>query len=141
MKRLLVIGFTVTFISCAGNISLKQKIDQYDRTAFESLRLFQTMESGAFHANSPWPTAEQHKEIGDKLSKAYTLVIDVANAGLKLQTGVPIPNAILTETVLLAQLVGDVLKMTSTAPPNIAAQATKANADTSVLISAVTGGK
>jgi hypothetical protein len=141
MRRLgLILVFVLTSPACAGNISVKQKINQADRVAFESLRLFQTMESGAYHNNASWPSDTQHKEIGAKLSQAYTLVIDVANAGLKLQTGVPVSQALLTEMVLLGQLVGDVVTMAKAAPPPIAAQAVKANNDTHALIVAA-GGK
>jgi hypothetical protein len=129
----------LTLASCAGQISVKQKLDQADRVAFESLRLFQTMESGAYHAGAPWPTAAQHQQIGAKLSQAYTLVIDVANAGLHLQTGVPASQQLLTEVALLGQLVGEVVKLAQAAPPTIAVQATKANADTHALMSTVTG--
>jgi len=127
--------------ACAGNISVKQKIDQADRVAFESLRLFQTMESGAYHANAPWPTAAQHQQIGAKLSQAYTLVIDVATAGLQLQTGVPASQQLITEIALLGQLVGDLLELARAAPPPIVAQASQAQTDTRALIVTVTGGK
>jgi hypothetical protein len=142
MRHLIPIALVLLLApACAGNISVKQKIDQADRVAFESLRLFQTMESGAYHANAPWPTAAQHQQIGAKLSQAYTLVIDVANAGLHLQTGVPASQQLITEIALLGQLVGDLVTLAALAPSPIAAQATQAKNDTQALIAVSTGGK
>jgi hypothetical protein len=142
MRHLLPIALVLLLApACAGTVSVKQKIDQADRVAFESLRLFQTMESGAYHANAPWPTAAQHQQIGAKLSQAYTLVIDVANAGLHLQTGVPASQQLITEIALLGQLVGDLVTLSALAPSPIATQATKAKNDTQALIAVSTGGK
>ena len=138
MKRIL---FALVFVTACGPISLKQQIDRDDRVAFESLRLFQTMESGAYHAKAPWPTDAQHREIGGKLSQAYTLVIDVASAGLALKTGVQASDQIITETALLGKLVGEIVALTQTAPPNVSAQATKLRNDTTALVHTVTGGK
>jgi hypothetical protein len=141
MRRLSVVVVLLCATGCGAGVSVKQKIDQADRVAFESLRLFQTMETAAYHARAPWPSADQHQQIGAKLSQAYTLVIDVAQAGLTLQAGVPASQQLLTEVALLGQLVGDVLELTRAAPPPIVAQATQAQTATTALIATVTKGK
>lgn len=141
MKRLALLLVAALVFGNCGGISVKQQIDRDDRVAFESLRLFQLSETAAFRARAPWPTAAQHQQIGAKLSQAYDLVIDVANAGLALQPGVAASDQIVTETVLLLKLVGEIVTLAQAAPPNVVSQAIKAHADTQALTQTVTGGK
>lgn len=128
-------------LSACGPASVKQQIDRDDRVAFESLRTFQTLESGAYHAKLPWPTAAQHQAIGAKLSTAYTLVIDVANAGLVLKTGVPASAQLITEAATLAKLVSEIVDLAKLAPVNVSDAAAKAQTTTTALVTHVTGGK
>jgi hypothetical protein len=139
MKQFLV-AFVALFVISCGGLSVKQQIDRADRTAFASLRAFQTTESAAYHAKLPWPTDTQHQQIGAALSKAYDLVIDVAQAGLALKPGDPLPTQLQAEISQLTKLVGDVFALSKTAPPNIQDAATKAQKDTATLVTAV-GGK
>lgn len=140
MKRLVLV-VALIFVAACGPLSVKQEIDRDDRVAFESLRVFQIMETGLYHGNQPWPTAEQHQQIGAKLSQAYGLVISVANAGLTLKPGVPASDQVITEVALLGKLVGEIVGMAGSAPPNVRSQATKAKNDINELIRVTTGGK
>ncbi len=134
------IGLALSGLVGCGPISVKQQIDRSDRVAFEALHLFQTLESGAYHAHAPWPTVVQHQEIGAKLSQAYTLVVDVAHAGLALQTGAPIPAQLAAEVRQLTTLVADIVALAQTAPPAVKAQAVTAQQKMAALTQAVTGG-
>jgi hypothetical protein len=138
---LLFVGFIFTSTACTTGagapISAKQQIDRSDRVAFESLHLFQLTESSLYHAKAPWPSAEQHQQIGAKLSQAYVLVIDVANAGIALAPGAKITDQVLSNIATLVKLVNDIVDLVKTAPPNVQAQASKAEADTTALVTTV----
>lgn len=140
MKRLLTALLALALSACAGNISVKQQIDRDDRVAFTALREFQKLETAAFVARAPWPTAQQHKDIGAALSKAYTLVIDVANAGLALKPGEGVSANVKAEAAQLTALVADVLSLAAQAPPKAHQAAVDAQAKTSALATTV-GGK
>lgn len=137
-----IITLALFVTACAGNLSVKQQIDRQDRVAFASLRAFQVTESAAYHAGSPWPTPEQHQKIGAALSKAYDLVVDVAQAGIALKPGAPLSAQVQAESVQLTKLVADVISLTtSQAPPNAQSAAAQAQRDVSSLVATVIGGK
>ncbi|MES2341706.1 MAG: hypothetical protein V4597_08510 [Pseudomonadota bacterium] len=125
-------------------VPVKQQVDRADRTAFESLRTFQQIETGLFQAGLAWPTAAQHKAIASKLSSAYLLVVDVANAALSLKAGEPAPAQLQASLAQLGALVADVAALASQpagAPPNATAAAEKAKSDAAKLSAAVQGVK
>lgn len=131
-----------TTAGCAP-VSVKQQIDRADRTAFESLRTFQRVETAAFKAGLPWPTAQQHRDINSKLSRAYLVVVDVANAALALKPGEPAPAQIAESLGQLQKLVDDVVALASVpaAPPDATTKARKAQTDAQALTRAIPGGK
>lgn len=117
-RRLAAIIVAMALVSnaCALHGSPKMKIDQADRRAFEALRAFQLAETAAFKAGAPWPSAEQHQQIGAKLSGAYTLVIDVAQIGLAMQPGdTTISAEAQRQLGLLAQTSTDLVALVSPA--------------------------
>jgi hypothetical protein len=140
MKHLILVALLLTLPACAGR-SVKQNLDTADRAAFASLRAFQVSESAAYHAKLPWPTPDQHQQIGAKLSQAYTLVIDVAEAGIALQPGASLPAALQAEMIILTKTVLDIVALAHTAPQPVQDQAARAVSDTASLVNRVTGGK
>jgi hypothetical protein len=136
-KQILAVVLLISFSFGCASASVKQQIDRSDRTAFAALQVFQTTESGLYHANAPWPSATQHQQVGAALSKAYTLVIDVANAGIALQPGAPLPAALQAEVAQLLQIVTDVLALANNAPPAAKQQAVDAQNKTVALTQTV----
>ncbi len=135
-------GAAVVEGGCGGNISVKQQVDRADRTAFESLRALQKLEGQAYAAKLPWPTAQQHRDINSKLSAAYLLVIDVANAALALKAGDPLPASLAAASAQLEKLVADIVSLASPGPFAVVDAAKKAQTDTRKLTSTATpGGK
>lgn len=140
MKRLVLIA--LFFVVACGPVSVKQQIHKADRVAFEALRTFQVVETAAYHARAPWPTDAQHQQIGGKLSQAYTLVIDVANAGIALRPGMPLPAQLVAEIAQLTALVADVVALSTGAPLETRTLATGAQQKTATLMQTIViGGK
>ena len=142
-----VVGFVVacmlavTMAACGGK-SVKVQVDRADRGAFQALRSFQLAEGAAFKVHAPWPTADQHKSIGDKLSKSYTLVIDVAQIGIDLQPGQSLPAAASAELDELIKTVGDLAALVGQpATPEARAKMDAATSAVKALVAIVKGAK
>jgi hypothetical protein len=139
ISRSVAICALVMLVGCGG-VSPKVQIDRADRGAFQALRAFQLSETAAFRVSAPWPTADQHKQIGAKLSEAYTLVIDVANIGIALQPGQPLSAAAVSELDQLSKTVADVVALVSpNAGPDVKSKADDASSAVKSLINIVKG--
>lgn len=136
LRRTLALVSLVIWSACAARTP-KIIIDQADRTAYVSTRAFQTAEEAAWHAKAPWPTAEQHQQIGAKLSGLYQAIIDVANIGIALPPGTNLSAADLAALSQLTQLVTDLTTLVTTATPTIQADWTQAKADIGSLTTRV----
>lgn len=131
----------VLLLTACHHTPPKVAIQQADRAAYTSLRAFQVAEEQAWHAKAAWPDATTHQAIGRTLSGAYTLVIDVAQAGLALQDGQPVPTQIAAELTQLTTLVADLVRLATKAPADVQAKASDARVSTTALVAAVKGGQ
>lgn len=138
-KQLIIAIATFTIVGCGGTLSVKQNIDKYDQVAFASIHAFQVVEEAAYHSHQAWPSEAQHQQIGAALSKAYTLVVSIAQAGIALKDGQPLPDAVKTDMAILSKLVADIVGMSAGSPG--ASTAATAQTKVAALTTAVAGGK
>lgn len=137
--RYLALAF-ITFVAIGcGHLTVKQQIDKNDRIAFTALHEFQNVEEAAYHSHQAWPTEQQHKDIGAALSKAYGLVIEVAQAGIAVKDGQTLPDNIKNDVAILTKLVADVVGMAAGSPA--LSQATAAQSKVAALTNTVAGRK
>lgn len=135
-QRILIALVVAASVGCAS-LTIKKAIDKSDRVAFESLHGFQQVEEAAWHANAPWPTADQHQKIGAALSKAFLLVSAVAQAGIDLKDGQPLPSIVVQEMTDLTSAVAQIVALSQTAPPPAVAASVDAQTNTASLVIAV----
>ena len=140
----LALGLAVVLLassgsSCSTHVAPKVVIDTADRAAYDALRTFQTAEEAAWHANAGWPTPEQHKTINGKVSKAYTLIIDVARIGIALPPGSTLSIADLAVVAQLTTAVADIVDLAN--GTSVQTQATAAQTKVGALVAGVSGVK
>lgn len=130
---------TLTGAACAGHLSPKVAIDQYDRAAYTSVRSFQVAEEAAWHAKASWPTAAQHQDINAKVSRVYQLIIDTANLGVALPPGSSLSAADLAIIGNLQTVVADLVVLVKGAPPATVTAAGAIQTQTNNLVAKAKG--
>jgi hypothetical protein len=114
-------------------------VDTVDRPAYTAVRAFQVAEAIAYHTKPqlPWPSDAQHQQIGVKLGQAYTLIVDVANAGILLPPGGKLSVKDLAALSALTNVVADLVALAQAAPPAIQTAAAAAQTKAGELVTSV----
>lgn len=140
MKRLALVLFAVVALSACGvtvTTQTRQQIDTADRIAFSGLSAYQQTEEALWHAKAAWPSASQHAANGAVLSKAFSLVAAVAQAGIDLKAGQPLSASVQQELADLTATLSTLVAQSVAGPAQIQAQAADAQSQGAVLTSAV----